>query len=412
MQTASAAILLRRLGRATLVGIAILAATLPTQAVDWYRWRGPNLDGISTETGWSATWPKEGPKTLWKAKVGIGFNSFTVSQGRAYIVGNTDNKDTVFCFDAATGKEVWKYTFDAPLDAKYYEGGPSASPTIDGDNVYTLSKRGIVNSLNAATGKLLWTKDLTKELGAKIPEWGFAGSVLVYADRLYVNVGKYGTCLDKSGKVIWTTGTEQSGYSSFVPFTIGGVKGLAVFAAKDVAGIDPETGKVLWSHPWKTNYDVNAADPIIQGDIVFISSGYNAGCAAIRIDQGQTKLLWQNKNMRNHFNSCVLIGGYLYGWDEGSDLRCIDLKTGDTKWSQADLGKKQQGAIMAADGKLIVQGGKGELLVTPADPAGFKPSAQAQVLGGKCWSTPVLSNGRIYCRNAAGDVVCLDVSGK
>ena len=112
--------------------------------------------------------------------------------------------------------------------------------------------------------------------------------------------------------------------------------------------------------------------------------------------------------MRNHFNSCVLWQGHLYGVDE-KELRCVVFDTGEVKWSEKSVGK---GSLMMADGKLIVLSEKGELMVAEASPAAFKPISRAQVLGGKCWSTPVLANGKIYCRNAAGDVVGVDVSGK
>jgi outer membrane protein assembly factor BamB len=167
-------------------------------------------------------------------------------------------------------------------------------------------------------------------------------------------------------------------------------------------------GKALWRHEWKTDYDVNAADPIVAGESVFVSSGYNRGAAHLKIAGRQTSVVWENRNMRNHFNSCVLVEGNLYGFDEG-DLKCLNFQTGKVNWSEGSLGK---GSLMAADGKLIILGERGQLVVTEASPAAFKPLSRAQVLGGKCWTTPALSNGRIYCRNAKGDLVCLDVSSK
>lgn len=405
--------------------LAISCLNQDAQALDWPRWRGPDLNGISRETGWSTTWPASGPKQLWKANVGVGFSSIAVSQGRTYLMGNRNKQqDVVYCLDAVTGKEVWHHAYDAPLEPNNYEGGPSATPTVDGDRVYTLSKQGLLLCLDAATGKLVWSNSVPEAVGAFLaksnaaggkssaelkaakPEWGFAGSVLVVGERLYVNVGKNGTALDKAGKVVWVTGPEPAGYSTFVPFTIGNRSGLALLALRAVVGVDPGSGKELWSYPWKTRYDVNAADPIIDGDLVFVSSGYDHGATVVRITGTQAQKVWENRNMRNHFNSCVLIDGSLYGFDE-SDLRCLDFKTGVVKWTEEGLGK---GALMAADGKLIVLSEKGELVVAPATPAGFKPVARAQVLGGKCWTTPVLANGRIYCRNAAGDTVCVDVS--
>ena len=171
-----------------------------------------------------------------------------------------------------------------------------------------------------------------------------------------------------------------------------------------------KTGKPLWSLRWLTRYGVNAADPVLSGDQVFLSSGYNKGCTLLQLGDGAPKEIWRNKNMRNQFNSSVLLDGFLYGIDGDTTgtatLRCVELKTGKVRWSQEGVGS---GSLMAADGKLIVLSERGELMVGPASPKGFTPSAQAKVLDGKCWTVPVLANGRIYCRNAAGDLVCVDV---
>jgi outer membrane protein assembly factor BamB len=387
----------------------VILAPFATSALDWPRWRGPDANGISKETGWSTSWPAEGPKQLWKANVGTGFSSMSVSGGRVYTTGNRDNRDTVYCFSADTGELIWKHTYAEELDPHYYEGGSSSTPTVDGDAVYTFSRKGELFRFDAATGKVVWIKNLAKEFGLKIPEWGFASSPLVEGNLLIVNAGSAGTALDKAtGNAVWTSGKSSAGYSSPVPFKVGQERFVALFLADSVAAFKITDGKELWRHKWKTSYDVNAADPIVSGDKVFISSGYNRGCALLQIGGDRASVLWENKNMRNHFNSCVLLDGYLYGFDE-SELKCLDLKTGAVKWTEHSLGKS---ALTAADGKLILQGERGQLVIAEASPAGFKPIARAQVLGGKCWTTPVLANGRIYCRNASGDLVCVDVSGK
>ncbi len=389
--------------------LGLLALTLSTHAADWPCFRGPDHNGISPETGWSANWPAEGPKQLWKAKVGIGFASFSVSGGRVYTTGNAKDTDTVFCFDANTGAEVWKHAYPAKLDPKYYEGGPSATPTVDGDRVFTLSKRGVIHCLDAAKGTLIWSKNLMEELKAKMPTWGFASSVLIEGDLAIVNVGAAGAALDKkTGKVVWSSGEDEAGYSTAVPFAVGAQRAVALAIKQDVIGVAVKDGKELWRFPWKTDYDVNAADPILVGSKVFISSGYNHGGGVFDVGVQPASKVWENKNMRNHFNSCVLWQGHLYGVDE-KELRCLVFDTGEVKWSEKSVGK---GSLMLADGKLIVLSEKGELMVAEVSTAAFKPISRAQVLGGKCWTTPVLANGKIYCRNAAGDVVAVDVSGK
>jgi outer membrane protein assembly factor BamB len=380
-------------------------------ANDWPHWRGPNFDGISTETNWNPKFPAEGPKQLWKANVGTGFSSVSVSKGRVFTMGNSGDSDSIFCFDATTGKQIWKHSYPCPLDAKFYEGGTSATPTIDGNSVFTISRKGDVFCLNAEDGKIIWTKNIAKELGAAIPTWGFAGSPLVQENRVILNVGSAGTALDKAtGKVVWTRGKEPGGYSTPQPAEFSGKKCAVMFGEKTVFAAALDDGKKLWEHEWKTGYDVNAAQPIIVGDKVFISAGYNHGCALLQIKNGAVTVLWENKNLRNHLNSSVLIDGFIFGFDGDTgpkaDFKCIDFKTGAVKWIGPKLGA---GALMAADGKLIVMTDKGELIIAPASSESFKPISRAQVLGGKNWTTPVLSNGKIYCRNSKGDLVCLDV---
>ncbi|MEK7779919.1 MAG: PQQ-binding-like beta-propeller repeat protein [Verrucomicrobiota bacterium] len=390
------------------LAIIALSAVAGT-AADWPNFRGPTHDGISKETGWTAAWPADGPKVLWKAKVGMGFSAVTVANGKAYTQGNTKDEDTIFCFDANNGTSVWKHTYAAPLDPKYYEGGTSATPTVDGDRVYTISKRGIVHCLSAADGKVIWTKNLQEELGAKIPDWGFAGSFFIEGDLAILNIGTAGTALDKkTGKVIWTSGKEESGYSTPIPYDASGERAVMLAIKQDVIAVKIKDGKELWRFPWKTQYDVNAANPILSGSKVFISSGYNRGGGVFDISKAPPAKVWENKNMRNHMASSVLWQGHLYGVDE-NQLRCVVFDTGEVKWTDKVSGK---GSLILADGKLIVLTERGELIVANPSPEGFKPISRAQVVGGKCWAAPTLANGKIYVRTGPGDVVCVDVSGK
>ncbi len=387
----------------------LTSLVLSSTAADWPNFRGPDHNGISKETGWASQWSNGAPKQLWKAKVGLGFATLSVSNGRVYTTGNASDTDTVFCFDADTGKALWKNSYPAPRDAKYYEGGTSATPTVDGDRVYTISKRGILHCLGAADGKVVWTNNLQQELGAKIPEWGFAGSFYIEGDLAILNFGTAGTALDKrTGKVVWTSGTDVSGYSTPMPVDAGGERAVILAVKQDVVAVKIKDGKELWRFPWKTQYDVNAPTPILSGSKVFISSGYNHGGGVFDISQQPPKEIWNNKNMRNHMASSILWKGHLYGIDE-NQLRCLDFDTGEVKWTDKVSGK---GALMIADGKLIVLSERGELLVAEASPAAFKPISRVQVVGGKCWAAPVLANGKIYCRTGPGDVVCVDVSGK
>jgi outer membrane protein assembly factor BamB len=398
-----------------LLGLGISAIVLSNaQGADWPNYRGPNYDGVSSETGWTTNWPEGGPKVLWKHSIGIGFASMSVSNGKVYATGNIKDNDILYCFDVVTGKEIWKTSYPCPLYNKSHEGGPCATPTIDGDAIYTFSKDGDAIRFNAAMGEIVWHKNLSKEMGLKQPTWYFSSSPFIAGDLVIYNAGTYGTALNKAdGSMVWQSGKGPGGYSTAVPYEIAGQKGVAMAVCEEFVGLNPATGKVLWKFPFKTAYDINAADAVIAGDTIFISSGYNKGCALLKIAGGDVTTVWQNKNMSNQINCSVFWQGYIYGFDGqvggGGKLTCLDLATGEKKWSQGGMGT---GSLMIADGKLIILGEKGTLVIAEASPEGFRELASAEILTGKCWTVPVLANGRIYARNAAGQLVCVDVGGK
>lgn len=391
--------------KSTLLLLAAISTLV--QAADWPVWRGPNRDGISTEK-----LAGTGVKKLWNTKIGIGFASFTVADGRVYTTGHADGKDTVFCFNAASGKQVWKHDYAADLGDKYYEGGTSATPTIENGKAYHLSRWGDLFCFDAATGKIVWQKNIQQETGANIPDWGYAGSPFVHGDLLILNVGKSGAAVEKAtGKLVWKSDTDNAGYSTPYPVTVNGKVQVVIGSGRAYKGIDPKNGTVLWEHTWSTSYGVNAADPILSGTKLFISSGYNKGCALLDLASAEPKEVWRSRVMKNQFNSSVPIDGHLYGSDgdesKTSSFKCIDFATGIEKWSEPGIGFS---SLMAADGKLLIMTAKGELIIAKANPAKFEPISRTQVLSGRCWTAPVLANGRIYVRNAAGQMACLGVN--
>jgi outer membrane protein assembly factor BamB len=394
------------------VFVASMAGPAALRAADWPNWRGPDHNGVSTETGWLDHWPTGGPKVAWKAQVGIGFSGFCVAGGRVYTAGNADETDTLFCFDAASGKLMWKYSYPAELGDKYFEGGPTATAAAEGGRVYFNSRWGDVFCFDAATGKVVWATQVQKESKFHVPDWGFAGSPLLYKNLVVLNMGEAGVALDKAtGKIVWKSGRRDAGYSTPLPVPFNG-RTIGLWANGDAyLAVDLETGKELWRVRWLTQGGINVADPLVKGDKVMISSGYGKGSELLKMNaSGNPTVVWKNRELSTHISPGVLLGHYVYfdrgQASEGGPLACIDFDTGEQKWEYPHVGT---GGLIAADGKLIAMTERGELLVGPASPDGFHPTAHAQVLGGKTWAPPVLANGRIYVRNAAGDVVCLDV---
>jgi outer membrane protein assembly factor BamB len=391
-----------------LILVAYLACWAGASGADWPQWRGANRNGISPERV-NANWPAAGPKALWHASVGTGFSSVSVSQGRAYTLGNTANEDTVWCFDALSGKELWKHSYPSQLGPQYYEGGPGATPTVLSNQVFTISKWGDVFCLDAAKGKVLWQRDLRKD-GIKPNRWGFAGSPLIWHDLVILNAGTAGTALDRAtGRLVWSNGTNVAGYASPTLFNLEGREEVMIFAAKHLIGLDPRTGRELWRQFWETGWDTNNPDPCVQSNRIFISS-FSRGCALLSLQRGQPEVIYDSKVLFNHLSPGILLGDYLYAFSgeahQDTDFRCIHLPTGELKWARKD---PAFGSLISADGRLIVLSEKGELLLAEASPTDFKPLARAKVLNGVCWTPPALANGLLYVRTAKGELRCLDL---
>jgi len=382
------------------------------KAGDWPQWRGPNGDGISPETDWTAEWPADGPRQLWQAEVGIGFSSVSVADGKLYTMGHVGDDDLVWCLNAESGTLVWKHAYPCKLVDNLHEGGPAATPTVDGSRVFTVSKEGQVFALDSQSGSVNWQVELQDLLGVKMPDWGFSCSPLVQGDMLIIEAGRTVALNKNTGEVIWKTERFRPGYGSAAAFTLGGEALLAVLNNDVLLVLRARDGGVVDQFKWETSFATSACTPIVSGNKIFISTGYNRGCCLLELSNGKLNPLYDNKNMRNHMNNCVLLEGKLYGFDGNSHARrlvnlvCMDFETAEVHWKEKGLGC---GSLMAAGGKLIVLSDEGELITTPATPTGFKPLAKAKALDGKCWTVPVLARGRIYCRDAAGDLVCLDV---
>lgn len=412
----------RRLNLHCLIVIVFLGVCRPVpdgaRADDWPHWRGPRRNAISLERDWDYHRLGDEPNVLWRRQIGTGFSSMAVVDGHVYTMGNTgkrgqkdraEDRDTVWCFDAETGREVWRQTYPAALDPKSYEGGPSATPTVEAGTVYTVGKRGHVGCFNAFTGSVIWQKHLVDDYGRKPPVWGFAGSPVIVGDLILLNAGRYGLALRKGdGSLAWANEAGPAGYSSAVPYNWEGRQCVTMLGAKELFGLETSTGRLLWAHPWKTMHDENIPDPIVTGNRLFISTGLGTGAALYEFGANGLSLAWRHKDLQTWLNTAVLWEGHIYGVDSGraKALVCLDLETGTVKWKGPAAG---HGGLMMADQKLIALTDKGRLLVARAVPSGYEELASAQILEGKCWTVPVLANGRIYARNAEGDLVCIDV---
>lgn len=386
-------------------------------AADWPQWRGPNENGITVER---LPAKPDFTTVLWQKKVGTGFSTVAVAEGRVFTLGHSSGKDnaceTVWCFHAETGAKLWEHSYPAPLIARFYEGGPGATPTVRGGKVFSYSKHGRLHCYEATTGKVIWQRDMLAEARLEEPpEWGFACSPYFLSDdTLLIEAGATFAIDAATGSVRWKSKRFTPAYGTPKAFEVGGRKLVAVMKTEGLVVLDASNGATVATVDWKTSFDTTATTPIIYGAKIFISTGYDRGCALFELAGDQLKKTYEHKALCNHMNNSVLIDGHLYGFDgtahrgRPTEFVCLELATGKEKWRVPPAVGLGCGSVMAtADGTLLILSERGELVAAPATPAEFKATARHQVLGGRCWTVPVLAHGRIYCRNARGDLVCV-----
>ncbi len=385
----------------------------PAAAEDWPQYRGPDQTGRSAESGLIDSWPAAGPPVLWRAALGDGYSGMSIADGRLFTMFGAGNDEYVIAFDAATGGELWRVRTD--VNRRDSQGsGPRSTPTVDGDLVYVLGAGGKLDALRVADGTRAWRSDLVETFGAKVPRWGISTSPLTLGDLLLVDVGgRPGYSLvafdKKTGEVRWHSETDRPGYSTPLAIAVGGVEQVLFFTGSSLVSVAAETGSVYWRYPWKTSYDVNAAMPVfVPPNRVFISTSYDKGAAMLEIDvaggEVSTREIWRDRVMKNHFNSSVLVGEHLYGFDNGT-LKCIEAATGEEVWAQRGFSK---GSLLYADGSLLVLGERGLLASVQATPDGYREDARFQLFEAKTWTMPSLADGRLFVRSQE-ELVALDL---
>ena len=415
---------------------AALLAGLSLNAADWSQYRGPNIDGTTAEKI-STQWSVGGPKALWKVPTPSGFGSFVVSGGKACTIitrlQDGAPQETLVALDANTGRELWAANLAAV--AKYDGGGDSgaepnkggdggrSTPAVDGERVYTLSSHLVLACFDVKSGQRVWSHDVLKEFGGKNIRWQNAASPLIDGNLVYVAGGGAGQSLlafnKTDGKLAWKTGTETVTHSTPVAATIHGVRQVIYFTQSGLVSVAAQTGAPLWKQAFKFAVST-AITPIVGGDIVYCAAGYGVGSGAYKISKSGSDFtsteLWRiigNQPVANHWSTPVYKEGHLYGMFQFKEygngpLKCVELATGKVKWEKAGFGP---GNVILVDGNVLALSDAGELVLATGTPTEYKELARAKAVTGKCWSTPVLSNGRLYVRSTK-EGACLDLSPK
>jgi outer membrane protein assembly factor BamB len=386
---------------------AVLA--LPLCAGDWPQFLGPTRNGVYPGSDISASWPASGPPLLWKRDAGHGFSAPVVSQGRLIFFYRQGAREIVEALDAKTGKNVW--TFDYPTsyrDDFGFDEGPRAAPAIAGGKVFTFGAEGMLTALEFATGRKIWAQSTREKFGAPKGFFGSASGPLVEGDKVLLNAGGPKSAgivafEAETGKVAWTATSDEASYSAPVSATIGGVRRALFLTRTGFVDLDPATGKVHYQMRWRSRNEasINAATPLVIGDMVFLSASYNTGATVLQFTGGKWKQLWGNDDtLSNHYATSIYRDGILYGYhgrqEYGPSLRAVELKTGKVRWSVDEFGA---GTITLAGDRLLVLRENGELQMAPATPAAYRPTAKARLLDATVRAYPALADGLLYVRN-------------
>ncbi len=408
-----------KVGLSFLIMVILLIITgMNSEAQDWPQWRGSNRDGVLKKTELNLNWSNDKPPLSWVFRqAGAGYSSPAIVGTILYCQGAADGSDFAFALDTKTGHLKWKQI----LGKQYVMDrgdGPRGTITVDGDKLYLIRGEGQLHCLSATDGKMLWQKDFKTDLDGNIMSgWGFSESPLVDGNLVICTPGgDEGTmaALDKNtGNVVWRSKewTDVGGYSSPIVAEVDGVRQYIQLTRNGVAGVAAKDGKLLWSADVAGNKVAVIPTPVYHDHMVYVTSGYRAGCAGLLLtkegDKFKAETVYANTNISNHHGGVVLMNGYIYGYSDGPGWVCQDMKTGETVWKQRvkDVGK---GAVLGINDRLICLDERtGSLTVASASPNGWKEFGRIEIpersevtsMDHMVWTHPVIANDKLYLRD-------------
>lgn len=418
------------------------------RGVDWPVFLGPTGDSKSTEKGLKTPWPAAGPRIVWQRKLGEGYGIGSVQAGRYFQFDRFGDIARLDCLDAETGEPLWKYEYPTDyVDLYGYNGGPRASPVVDGDRVYIYGAEGMLHCLRVLDGSVVWKVNVSAKFGVIQNFFGVGSTPVVHGEKLIVMAGgspeedrqlapgqldrvsSNGSAIvafdKRSGKVAYQTGDELASYSTPRIARIGETSVGLAFCRGGLLGFDPATGKVGFHFPWRARMleSVNASVPVVDKNEVFISETYAVGSALLRMTPQACEPVWKDderkreKSFKAHWNTPILVDGYLYGCSgrnpPDAELRCIEWRTGKVQWSEPT---QIRSSLLYVDGHFVCLGEYGKLQLIKVNPrrlevvsevvyrdqdaAGpFPPGLEPPgLLRSPCWAAPILAHGLMYVR--------------
>jgi len=440
-----------------LLTVGLSALPLSLRADDWPQWMGPKRDDVWREHGIVKRFSGTGPPVLWRAPIGDSYSGPAVVGARLYVMDRPKEaeprskpgeeippkppaRERVLCLDATTGKTLWEHAYARAYNIGY-PAGPRTTPTVAEGRVFTLGAMGDLLCLKADTGEIVWARDFLQDYQpVKPPVWGWAGHPLLDGERLICLVGGTNTAVvafhKDTGRELWRALTAvEIGYAPPVIYTIQGRRQLIIWHTDAVSGLDPETGKVLWSHAYPVGGEpqrpeVTIALPRLEGDKLFLSCFYQ-GSLLLQLTPDVAKVVWNrrstsgtemNDGLHTVLGTPLFKDGFIYGVCGFGELRCLDARTGNRKWETyaPTVGKKAFFAnvfMTENEDRTFLYNDQGELIIARLRPEGYEELSRAKLLEplektrGRTitWCHPAYANRCAYVHNGK-ELVCVSLA--
>ena len=404
------------------------------QEGEWTQWGGPSGDFLAASTSLAEQWPEGGPPELWSRPLGAGHTAILVADGRLYTMYRESHgegggspwtpREAVVALDAGTGETLWEYAYDS-MNQDFGQGaGPHATPLLVDGRLFAVGSNKELHVLDSATGELIWERNLIDDFGAppllirSMIKPGSGMSPTPYRDMILLQVGGPGQAVmafrQSDGEVVWRSGSFLVSHAPVGLIEVAGRAQAVVCAGQGVFGMDPDDGRVLWTHPHDAGNDFNFQVPIYDQDtgVLFSSSGYIGGSQAIRLipdgDVTYTELLWADPRLRFTFLNVLKIGDFIYGTSGQSAtaiLTATHLESGETAWRERGFSRA---TMVQADGKAILMEEDGDLSLVRLSPSGLERLASTPLFDTRTWTVPTLSGTTLYARDRER-IVALDL---
>lgn len=418
--------------RTWLVGSFLSVASGVTRSADWPQFRGPNRDGAWHESGLLQTFPADGLKVRWRQPAGWGWSSPVVAGGRVFLtdaeLAKPTARERVHCFDERSGEPLWTHAYDVTYPDWAFVpgqgGGPTPTPVVEADRVYTVGANGHIHCLDARSGAVIWEQDLRKTY--EVRDQQCRPSPLIEDNLLIVSAGaKPGACVlafdKRTGTEIWTALDDAVSNSSPVVVEAGGARQLIVWTDDSVTSLNPADGATWWREPMKTSNNDSIPTPVVQGNRLLISG--------VMFELDGTKpaatVLWPEsrsvkRRLLSNTSTPVLRGDRVYSARSSGELVCLEAATGSQVWQTNAVTEAGGGAsihITPVDDGMFLFTDQGDLIRALLTPDGYREISRARLIEpttpfsgrNRAWAPPAFANGHVFARNDK-ELVCASIS--